>query len=106
VILVGLTARSSERSPTCAGSKKAFLAAFVAVGVLCSFGLYFSTPQRWALALTVFVIGNIAVTASLAFYNALLPRWPSTDEVDRVSTGGVRGRLPGGRPAAGRRTSR
>src|SRR6185295_677747 len=75
----------------------AFLAAFVAIGVLCSFSLYFSTPERWAFALTVFVIENIAVTASLAFYNALLPAVARPEEVDRVSTAGFAvGYLGGG----------
>jgi MFS transporter, UMF1 family len=97
VILVGLTGPLLGAIADLRGSKKAFLTAFIAVGVACSFGLYFSTPERWALALTVFVIGNIAVTASLAFYNSLLPAIASTDEVDRVSTAGFAlGYLGGG----------
>ena len=97
VILVGLTGPLLGAIADLRGSKKTFLAAFVAVGVLCSFGLYFSTPARWALALTVFVIGNIAVTASLAFYNALLPAVARPEEVDRVSTAGFAvGYLGGG----------
>jgi UMF1 family MFS transporter len=97
VILVGLTGPFLGAVADLRGSKKSFMAAFVAVGVLCSFGLYFSTPERWAFALTVFVIGNIAVTASLAFYNALLPAVARPEEVDRVSTAGFAvGYLGGG----------
>jgi UMF1 family MFS transporter len=97
VILIGLTGPFLGAIADLRGSKKAFLAAFIGIGVLCSFGLYFSTPERWAFALTVFVIGNIAVTASLAFYNALLPAVARPDEVDRVSTAGFAvGYLGGG----------
>jgi UMF1 family MFS transporter len=97
VILVGLTGPLLGAIADLRGSKKAFLAAFVAIGVVCSFALYFSTSERWAFALTVFVIGNIAVTASLAFYNALLPAVAKPDEVDRVSTAGFAiGYLGGG----------
>ena len=97
VILVGLTGPLLGAVADLRGSTKSFLAAFVAVGVVCSFGLYFSTPERWAFALTVFVIGNIAVTASLAFYNALLPAVARPEEVDRVSTAGFAvGYLGGG----------
>ena len=97
VILVGLAGPLLGAIADLRGSKKAFMAAFIAIGVACSFGLYFSTSEHWAAALTVFVIGNIAVTASLAFYNALLPSIASTDEVDRVSTAGFAlGYLGGG----------
>ena len=44
--------------------------------------------ERWAFALAIFVIGNVAVTSSLAFYNALLPAVAQPHEIDRVSTAG------------------
>jgi len=97
VILVGLSGPILGAIADLRGSKKAFLGSFIAIGVACCFGLYFSTAERWGLALAVFVAGNIAVTASLAFYNALLPSIASTDEVDRVSTAGYAiGYLGGG----------
>jgi UMF1 family MFS transporter len=97
VILVGLSGPLLGAIADLRASKKAFLAAFIALGVLCCFLLYFSSSARWALALTVFVVGNIAVTASLAFYNALLPSIARSDEVDRVSTAGFAlGYLGGG----------
>jgi UMF1 family MFS transporter len=97
VILVGLSGPVLGAVADLRGSKKAFLAGFIALGVAACALLCFSTPERWAMALTVFVIGNIAVTASLAFYNALLPSIAKPDEVDRVSTAGFAlGYLGGG----------
>jgi UMF1 family MFS transporter len=97
VILVGLSGPILGAIADLRGSKKAFLAAFVAVGVVSCFALYLSTSERWALALTVFVVGNVAVTASLAFYNSLLPSIAAPHEVDRVSTAGFAlGYLGGG----------
>ena len=49
------------------------------------------------LALLAFVVGNVGVTSTLAFYNALLPGIASESEVDRVSTAGFAlGYLGGG----------
>jgi len=97
VILVGLSGPLLGAIADLRGSKKSFLAVFIAIGVACCFGLYFSSSSRWAAALTVFVVGNIAVTASLAFYNALLPSIAGPEEVDRVSTAGFAlGYLGGG----------
>jgi len=97
VVLVGLSGPILGAIADLRASKKAFLAAFIAIGVACSLGLYFSTAERWALALAVFVSGNIAVTASFTFYNALLPSIAGPDEVDRVSTAGYAlGYLGGG----------
>jgi len=88
VILVGLTGPVMGAIADLRASKKRFLAAFVAVGVASSAALYFATSERWATALTVFVIGNVAVTSSLAFYNALLPAVAQPHEIDRVSMAG------------------
>ncbi len=97
VILVGLSGPILGAMADLRGRKKAFLAAFVAVGIVSCVALSFSTSERWAFALTVFVVGNVAVTASLAFYNALLPSIARPDEVDRVSTAGFAlGYLGGG----------
>jgi UMF1 family MFS transporter len=88
VILVGLSGPVMGAIADLRGSKKRFLAAFVALGVLSAAGLYFATAERWAAALAVFVVGNIAVTSSLAFYNALLPAVARPEEIDRVSMAG------------------
>jgi UMF1 family MFS transporter len=88
VIVVGLLGPLLGAIADLRGSKKVFLTAFVALGVACAAGLYYSSADRWALSLAVFVVGNIAVTASLAFYNALLPAVAQPHEIDRVSTAG------------------
>jgi MFS family permease len=71
VILVGLSGPLLGAIADLRGSKKAFLAVFIAIGVACCFGLYFSTSERWALALGVFVLGNVAVDGRV---RARLPR--------------------------------
>lgn len=97
VVLIGLTGPVLGAIADLRGSKKRFLAGFVAFGVAVCAGLFFSSPERWPLALGLFVAGNVAVTASLAFYNALLPAVARPDEVDRVSTAGFAvGYLGGG----------
>jgi len=88
VILVGLTGPVMGAIADLRASKKRFLAAFIAIGVASCAALYFATSERWALALTIFVIGNVAVTSSLAFYNALLPAVAQPHEIDRVSMAG------------------
>ncbi len=97
VVLIGLTGPVLGAIADLRASKKRFLAGFVALGVAVCAGLYFSSPERWPLALGLFVTGNVAVTASLAFYNSLLPAVARPDEVDRVSTAGFAvGYLGGG----------
>jgi UMF1 family MFS transporter len=46
------------------------------------------TRGGWEYAAAVFVVGNIAIAASLVFYDSLLPHIAAPDELDRVSTAG------------------
>lgn len=79
------------------GRKKAFLGAFLALGATLTAALYLVREGQWLLALAIYAIGNVAITSSLAFYNALLPGIAAADEVDRVSTAGFAlGYLGGG----------
>jgi UMF1 family MFS transporter len=79
------------------GSKKAFLGAFVALAVAATAAMTFISSGQWAFALATFVLGKVAVTSSLAFYNSLLPAVARPEEVDRVSTAGFAlGYLGGG----------
>jgi UMF1 family MFS transporter len=79
------------------GNKKAFLGAFLALGASATAALALATQGRWAFALAAFVVANVGVTSTLAFYNALLPGIASQSEVDRVSTAGfAMGYLGGG----------
>ena len=97
VILVGLIAPVLGTLADLRGNKKGYLAAFLGLGATATAAMYWITEGRWVLALVSFVIGNVGVTSTLAFYNALLPGIASADEVDRVSTAGFAlGYLGGG----------
>jgi len=97
VVLVGLIGPVMGAIADFRGSKKAFLGAFVAVGVVATAAMSLISSGHWAFALATFVVGSVAVTSSLAFYNALLPAVARPDEIDRVSTAGFAlGYLGGG----------
>jgi len=97
VIVIGLSGPLLGALADYRGSKKTFLAAFLAVGAVATAAMYLIGAGQWGFALATFVVGNVCVTATLAFYNALLPAIASSDEVDRVSTAGFAlGYLGGG----------
>ena len=97
VILVGLLGPLLGAIADYRGSKKLFLGAFLALGAVATAAMYFIAEGQWGFALVTFVVGNVAVTSTLAFYNSLLPSIASADEVDRVSTAGFAlGYLGGG----------
>jgi UMF1 family MFS transporter len=80
-----------------AGNKKKMLGVFLGVGVLATAAMVFVDRGEWLLGAVLFAIGNVGATATLAFYNALLPYIASRDEVDRVSSAGFAlGYLGGG----------
>jgi UMF1 family MFS transporter len=97
IILVGLTGPLLGAIADYRGSKKSFLAAFLAAGAVATAAMYCIGQGQWVFALATFVVGNVCVTATLAFYNALLPSIAAPNEVDRVSTAGFAlGYLGGG----------
>ena len=97
VILVGLTGPLLGAVADYRGSKKLFLGVFLGAGAVATAAMYFIADGRWVFALATFVVGNVCVTATLAFYNSLLPAIAAPDEVDRVSTAGFAlGYLGGG----------
>ena len=97
IILIGSTGPLLGAIADYRGSKKAFLAAFLAVGASATAAMYFIGEGQWIFALVTFVVGKVCVTATLAFYNALLPAIAGPREVDRVSTAGFAlGYLGGG----------
>lgn len=71
-----------------AAAKKRMLAAAMSVGVLACAGMFLIHHGDWKLASTLFVLALVGGTASVVFYEALLPHIASTAEVDRVSTAG------------------
>jgi UMF1 family MFS transporter len=96
-ILVGLVGPVLGAIADYRGTKKAFLGAFLAFGVAGTAAMSFITDGQWVFGLATFVVSNIGIMTTLAFYNALLPGIASPGEVDRVSTAGFAlGYLGGG----------
>jgi UMF1 family MFS transporter len=88
VILMGLIGPVLGTIADLRGAKKAMLGAFLALGVLSTAAMYLVGTGEWVLGIVVFVLGNIGVTATLAFYNSLLPAVAGPEEADRVSAAG------------------
>ena len=77
--------------------KKRLLGVFTAIGCVASGCLTLVHRGDWLLAAVLFGVGNIGFTASLTFYDSLLPHIAPPDEIDRVSTAGYAlGYLGGG----------
>ena len=71
------------------GSKKTFMAFFIALGVIATALLYLvDQPGEWMLASILYILGTIGFAGSLVFYDALLPHIANTDEIDEVSSRG------------------
>ncbi len=68
--------------------KKRMLGIFVGIGVVATALMTTIDRGEWMYAALLFMVANIAVAASLVFYDSLLPHIASADEVDRVSTAG------------------
>jgi UMF1 family MFS transporter len=80
-----------------AGIKKKMLFASIAFGATATAALVLVGRGDWKLGAALYILGNIGVTASIGFYEALLPHIASQDEIDRVSTAGYAiGYLGGG----------
>ena len=77
--------------------RKKMLGAFLALGVITTAAMATIGAGEWRWALGLFMISNIAVSASFVFYDSLLPHIASGGEMDRVSTTGYAvGYLGGG----------
>ncbi len=80
-----------------AGTRKIMLARFLALGVTSTAALALVGPGDWVLCLLLFIAGNVGASASIVFYNSLLPHVARPDEVNRLSTAGFAlGYLSGG----------
>lgn len=80
-----------------AAAKKRMLAASMLVGVVATAGMFFIRRGDLGLASALFVIALVGATASVVFYEALLPHLASPQEMDRVSSAGYAiGYLGGG----------
>jgi UMF1 family MFS transporter len=83
-IVAPLLGSLADRAPL----KKPLLGVFLAIGAAATAAMFFISRGEWLFALTVFVIGNVGVSASIVFYEAMLPHIASAEELDRVSTAG------------------
>jgi MFS transporter, UMF1 family len=70
------------------GKRKRFLAFFLALGVVATAAMFLIRRGDWVLALVLFAVGNVGVSASFVFYDSLLPHIAHGPEMDRVSTAG------------------
>ena len=68
--------------------KKNMLAIAMAIGVIATLLMAFIGRGGWLYAALVFLVGNVAITASFVFYDSLLPHIAAHEEMDRVSTAG------------------
>ena len=79
------------------GSKKRFLAIFMAIGVVSCAAMVLIGEGDVGLASALFFFGNIGVSGSLVFYDSLLPHVAKPEETDRVSSAGyAMGYISGG----------
>ncbi len=77
--------------------KKRFLAGFMIIGVVATMAMAAIGEGDWARAIALFMVANIAVSGSIAFYDSLLPHIAAPHELDRVSSSGFAlGYLGGG----------
>lgn len=77
--------------------KKVFLGGFMLVGVVATMAMALVGEGDWALAIGLFMAANVAVSASIAFYDSLLPHIAAPHELDKVSSSGFAlGYLGGG----------
>lgn len=66
--------------------KKPLLGAFLALGVGACFGLALSGQGDWRWGVLLFVLGNVGLSGSVVFSDALLPHVARPEELDRVAT--------------------
>lgn len=71
-----------------AAAKKRMLAASMLVGATATAGMFFIGRGDLMLASTLFIVALVGATASVVFYEALLPHIAAPAEIDRVSSAG------------------
>lgn len=77
--------------------RKRFFAAFLALGVLATAGLFSVGQGQALLAALLFGLANVGAAGSFVFYDALLPHVAPPERIDRLSsTGYALGYLGGG----------
>ena len=77
--------------------KKKLLSLFAGLGIVATGLMVFVGTGDWLLASLLFVLGRIGFSASIIFYDALLPHVAKPEDLDRLSTTGYAlGYLGGG----------
>ena len=67
------------------GTRKRYLAAFAALGILTCLGLAWASVGAWWMALFVYGLGQVGFSGANTFYDALLVEVSPENEVDLVS---------------------
>ncbi len=70
------------------GNKKKFMQVFCTLGAVACSGLYFFTPEYFALGIICMMIAAFGFYSSLVFYNSYLPEIAAEEDRDRVSAKG------------------
>lgn len=70
------------------GNKKAFMQVFCTLGAVACSGLYFFTPEHFALGIICMMVAAFGFYSSLVFYNSYLPEIAAEEDRDRVSAKG------------------
>ena len=79
------------------GGKKRFLAISAGVGIAATTALAFTDSMSYLAVSAIFIVSNIGYSASILFYDSLLPHIVKRADIDRVSTRGYTlGYLGGG----------
>ncbi|MDP9794535.1 UMF1 family MFS transporter [Catenuloplanes nepalensis] len=93
VFVLPVTGAIADRSR----HKKTMLAATAFLGSGATIAMAFVTGDRYLLGGALFVLGNVALGASVVVYNSFLPQLGGPDERDRISSRGwALGYLGGG----------
>ena len=79
------------------GGKKRLLTVFAGIGILATALMVLINTGDWPLALFLFLLGTIGISASYVFYDSLLPHVAHAEDIDYVSSKGYAlGYLGGG----------
>ncbi len=70
------------------GNKKKFMQFFCALGAMACSGLYFFTPEYFALGIICMMVAAFSFYSSLVFYNSYLPEIAAEKDRDMVSAKG------------------
>ncbi|MBN1975850.1 MAG: MFS transporter [Anaerolineae bacterium] len=70
------------------GGKKRLLAIFAAIGIVTTTLMVLIDSGDWLLALVLFLIGTVGLSASYVFYDSLLPHVARAEDIDYVSSKG------------------